>query len=130
MDETIALPSDKAVKIALRTQQIIAHESGVTNMVDPLGGSYFLERLTLDMEEGAYRYFDTIDKMGGMVAAVERVVELDSSELRRDAEARFSVDQMVNGYIAAYESMIAGRRPVEELVADLQPDLSVPSASS
>jgi methylmalonyl-CoA mutase, N-terminal domain len=72
LDEALALPTAEAATLALRTQQIIAHESGVTNMVDPLGGSYFLERLTLDLEEGAYRYFDIIDRMGGMVAAVEQ----------------------------------------------------------
>ncbi|HYN06860.1 MAG TPA: methylmalonyl-CoA mutase family protein [Vicinamibacterales bacterium] len=72
LDEALSLPTAEAATLALRTQQIIAHESGVTNVVDPLGGSYFLERLTLDMEEGALRYFDTIDRMGGMVEAVER----------------------------------------------------------
>jgi methylmalonyl-CoA mutase N-terminal domain/subunit len=72
LDEALALPTAEAATLALRTQQVIAHESGVTNVVDPLGGSYFLERLTLDMEEGCYRYFDTIDRMGGMVAAVEQ----------------------------------------------------------
>ncbi len=72
LDEALALPTAEAATLALRTQQIIAHESGVTNVVDPLGGSYFVERLTLDMEEGALRYFDTIDRMGGMVEAVER----------------------------------------------------------
>jgi methylmalonyl-CoA mutase, N-terminal domain len=72
LDEALALPTAEAATLALRTQQIIAHESGVVNVVDPLGGSYFVERLTLDMEEGAYRYFDTIDRMGGMVAAVEQ----------------------------------------------------------
>lgn len=71
LDEALALPTAAAATLALRTQQIIAHESGVTNMVDPLGGSYFMERLTLDMEEGAYKYFDAIDRMGGMVAAIE-----------------------------------------------------------
>ena len=71
LDEALALPTAAAATLALRTQQIIAHESGVTNMVDPLGGSYFVERLTLDMEEGAYKYFDAIDRMGGMVAAIE-----------------------------------------------------------
>ena len=71
LDEAPALPTAEAATLALRTQQIIAHESGVVNMVDPLGGSYFVERLTLDMEEGAYRYFDAIDRMGGMVAAIE-----------------------------------------------------------
>jgi len=72
LDEALALPTAAAATLALRTQQVIAHESGVTNIVDPLGGSYFLERLTLDMEEGAYQYFDTIDRMGGMVSAVEQ----------------------------------------------------------
>ncbi|MEK6629417.1 MAG: methylmalonyl-CoA mutase family protein [Acidobacteriota bacterium] len=72
LDEALALPTAEAATLALRTQQIIAHESGVTNVVDPLGGSYFLERLTLDMEKGAHEYFDTIDRMGGMVEAIER----------------------------------------------------------
>jgi methylmalonyl-CoA mutase N-terminal domain/subunit len=72
LDEALALPTAEAATLALRTQQVIAHESGVTNVVDPLGGSYFLERLTLDMERGTYDYFDTIDRMGGMVAAVEK----------------------------------------------------------
>ena len=71
LDEALALPTAEAATLALRTQQIIAHESGVTNMVDPLGGSYFVEKLTLDMEEGCYKYFDAIDRMGGMVAAIE-----------------------------------------------------------
>jgi methylmalonyl-CoA mutase, N-terminal domain len=72
LDETLALPTEEAVTIALRTQQIIAHESGVTNTVDPLAGSYFVERLTKDMEEAAYAYFEKLDAMGGMVAAIER----------------------------------------------------------
>ena len=72
LDEALALPTAEAATLALRTQQIIAHESGVVNMVDPLGGSYFVERLTLDMEEGTYKYFDAIDRMGGMVAAIEK----------------------------------------------------------
>ncbi len=71
LDEALALPTAEAATLALRTQQVIAYESGVTNMVDPLGGSYFVEKLTLDMEEGAYKYFDAIDRMGGMVAAIE-----------------------------------------------------------
>jgi len=71
-DEALALPTEEAVRIALRTQQIIAYESGVANTVDPLGGSYFVERLTLDMENGAFNYFDKLDAMGGMVAAIEK----------------------------------------------------------
>jgi methylmalonyl-CoA mutase N-terminal domain/subunit len=72
LDEALALPTAEAATLALRTQQIIAHESGVTNTVDPLGGSYFVERLTLDMERGAREYFDIIDRLGGMVEAIEQ----------------------------------------------------------
>jgi methylmalonyl-CoA mutase N-terminal domain/subunit len=72
LDEALALPTAEAATLALRTQQIIAHESGVTNTVDPFGGSYFVERLTLDMERGATEYFETIDRLGGMVAAIEQ----------------------------------------------------------
>ena len=72
LDEALALPTEEAATLALRTQQIIAHESGVTNVVDPLGGSYFIEKLTRDMEDGALAYFEAIDKMGGMVEAIER----------------------------------------------------------
>jgi methylmalonyl-CoA mutase N-terminal domain/subunit len=72
LDEALALPTAAAATLALRTQQVIAHESGVANVVDPLGGSYFVERLTRDMEDGALAYFDAIDRMGGMVEAIER----------------------------------------------------------
>jgi methylmalonyl-CoA mutase N-terminal domain/subunit len=72
LDETLALPTEKAVKIALRTQQIIAHESGVVNAVDPLGGSYYLEWLTNRMESEAKVYFDKLDAMGGMIQAIQR----------------------------------------------------------
>src|SRR3954467_15958943 len=71
-DEALALPTEEAARIALRTQQIIAYESGVTQTVDPLGGSYFLERMTHDMEKGDFDYFDKMDAMGGMVKAIER----------------------------------------------------------
>src|SRR5213076_2604504 len=69
LDEALALPTAAAATLALRTQQIIAFETGVADLVDPLGGSYFLEKLTRDMEEEALAYFDTIDRMGGMVEA-------------------------------------------------------------
>ena len=71
-DEALALPTDRAALIALRTQQIIAEETGVVNTIDPLGGSYFLEALTNKMESGALDYFDKIDAMGGMVEAIEK----------------------------------------------------------
>jgi methylmalonyl-CoA mutase, N-terminal domain len=70
-DEALALPTEDAARIALRTQQILAHESGVADVIDPLGGSYFVERSTLDMEQGACRYFEKLDAMGGMVRAIE-----------------------------------------------------------
>jgi methylmalonyl-CoA mutase N-terminal domain/subunit len=88
LDEALALPTAEAATLALRTQQIIAHESGVTNVVDPLGGSYFLERLTLDMERGAHEYFDIIDRMGGMVEAIE-----EGFPQREVAEASYKFQQ-------------------------------------
>jgi methylmalonyl-CoA mutase, N-terminal domain len=71
-DEALALPTEEAVRLALRTQQVIAHESGVVNTVDPLGGSYFVEQLTDEMERAAYEYFARIDELGGMVEAIRQ----------------------------------------------------------
>ena len=71
MDEALALPSDKAVRIALRTQQVIAYESGVTDSIDPLGGSYLVEHLTGTIEKQSEAYIKKIDGMGGMVRAIE-----------------------------------------------------------
>jgi methylmalonyl-CoA mutase, N-terminal domain len=71
-DEALALPTEDAVRIALRTQQVIAHETGVVNTVDPLGGSYYLEHLTSELERQAYDYFRRIDELGGVVAAIEQ----------------------------------------------------------
>jgi methylmalonyl-CoA mutase, N-terminal domain len=71
-DEALALPTEEAVRVALRTQQIIALESGATSTADPLGGSWFVEKLTDEMEEAAYRYFARIDELGGMVEAIRR----------------------------------------------------------
>ena len=88
LDEALALPTEEAATLALRTQQIIAHESGVADVVDPLGGSYFVERLTLDMERGAREYFDTIDRMGGMVEAIE-----EGFPQREIAEASYRFQQ-------------------------------------
>ena len=72
LDEALALPTEEAATLALRTQQVLAYESGLTKIVDPLGGSYFVEALTREMEEGSLAYFDQIDRMGGMVEAIER----------------------------------------------------------
>jgi methylmalonyl-CoA mutase N-terminal domain/subunit len=71
MDEVLALPTDKAARLALRTQQLIAYETGAANTIDPLGGSYFVEELTTKMERGCFDYFRRIDALGGMVEAIE-----------------------------------------------------------
>ena len=111
LDEALALPTAEAATLALRTQQIIAHESGVANVVDPLGGSYFLERLTLDLERGALDYFDKIDAMGGMVPAIERGYpqrEIAESAYRfqQAVERKERVIVGVNDYVAAEEEPI------------------------
>jgi len=108
LDEALALPTAEAATLALRTQQVIAHESGVTNMVDPLGGSYFVEKLTLDMEEGCYKYFDAIDRMGGMVAAVEqgypqREIAESSYQFQKAVEKKEKLIVGVNAYVEENE---------------------------
>jgi methylmalonyl-CoA mutase N-terminal domain/subunit len=103
MDEVLALPSDKAVRIALRTQQLIAHESGITNTIDPLGGSYFVEYLTDLMEEEAYKYFDKIEKLGGVIAGIEkgffqREIANSAYKYQRDIEKKERIVVGVNEY--------------------------------
>ncbi len=90
-DEALALPTEEAVTIALRTQQVIAHETGVTNTVDPLGGSYFVEALTDEMERRCYEYFAKIDELGGMVDAVKR-----NYPQREIADAAFTLQQEID----------------------------------
>jgi methylmalonyl-CoA mutase, N-terminal domain len=90
-DEALALPTEEAVRIALRTQQIIAEETGVTNTIDPLGGAYFVEALTDRMEELAYEYFHKIDQLGGMVEAVKR-----GYPQREIADAAFELQQEID----------------------------------
>jgi methylmalonyl-CoA mutase, N-terminal domain len=90
-DEALALPTEDAVNIALRTQQVIAHETGVTNTIDPLGGSYFVEALTDRMEEAAYGYFAKIDELGGMVEAIKQ-----NYPQREIADASFRFQQEVD----------------------------------
>jgi methylmalonyl-CoA mutase, N-terminal domain len=89
-DEALALPTEEAVRVALRTQQILAHETGVTNTIDPLGGSYFVEALTDRMEEAAYAYFAKIDELGGMVEAIKQ-----NYPQREIAEASFRLQEEI-----------------------------------
>jgi methylmalonyl-CoA mutase, N-terminal domain len=117
LDEALALPTAEAATLALRTQQILAHESGVTNVVDPLGGSYFVEKLTRDLEEEALAYFDTIDRMGGMVEAIERgypqkEVAESAYRFQQAVEAREKIIVGVNGHVAENEP------PIEILYID------------
>src|SRR5579863_789809 len=103
-DEALALPTEEAARIALRTQQIIAYESGVTQTVDPLGGSYFLENLTLQMENGAFNYFDKLDAMGGMVAAIEKgypqkEIAEASYQFQRATEAKEKITVGANEFV-------------------------------
>jgi methylmalonyl-CoA mutase N-terminal domain/subunit len=111
LDEALALPTAEAATLALRTQQIIAYETGVTGTVDPLGGSYFIEKLTSELEEEALAYFDAIDRMGGMVEAIERGYpqkEIAESAYRfqQAIEQREQIIVGVNDFVASDEEPI------------------------
>src|ERR1043166_325840 len=117
LDEALALPTAEAATLALRTRQIIAHESGVANVVDPLGGSYFVEKLTKEMEDGALAYFDQIDRMGGMVEAVEsgfpqKEIAESAYRFQQAVERREKVIVGVNDFVQEDEP------PIEILYID------------
>ncbi len=116
-DEALALPSEDAVRLALRTQQVIAHETGVTNTIDPLGGSYFVEALTDRMEEAANAYFVKIEEMGGMVAAIER-----SFPQREIADAAYQyqreIDEKSRSIIGVNEFQLDDEEQIETLKVD------------
>jgi methylmalonyl-CoA mutase N-terminal domain/subunit len=117
LDEVLALPSDFTVNIALRTQQILADETGVINTIDPLAGSYFIEALTSEMEEKAWDYIERIDKMGGMLAAIDRgfpQIEISNSayHFQQQIERGEKVMVGVNKYVTGEEA------PVELLKID------------
>jgi methylmalonyl-CoA mutase N-terminal domain/subunit len=128
-DEALALPTAEAARIALRTQQIIAYESGVANTIDPLAGSYFVERMTLDMEQGAFTYFDKLDALGGMVKAIEKgfpqkEVAEASYQYQRAAEAREKITVGANEFVVEeqppqtlYIGEEVARRQTEKLKA-------------
>jgi len=116
LDEAWALPTEFAATIALRTQQIIAHETGVTNTVDPLGGSYFVETLTNEVERGAWDHIERIDAMGGMVAAIER-----GYPQREIAEASYRYQMAVEKkekIIVGVNDFISEEKPLEILQID------------
>ena len=104
MDEALALPSDKAVRLAVRTQQVLLHETGVANTVDPLGGSYFLEKLTDDMEKEARAYFERIEEIGGVIPALEtgyfqKEIADASARFQREVESGERTIVGVNDFI-------------------------------
>jgi methylmalonyl-CoA mutase N-terminal domain/subunit len=117
MDETLALPSEHAVTLALRTQQVLAYETGVTNTVDPLGGSYFVEAMTRQMQQEARRYFDRIEAKGGMIPAIEagffrREIADAAFVYQREVDAKHKLIVGVNAFQEADE------KPLETLVID------------
>src|SRR3954468_14010824 len=124
LDEALALPTAEAATLALRTQQVIAHESGVVNIVDPLGGSYFIEKLTLDMEREARTYFDIIDRMGGMVEAVEqgfpqKEIAEASYRFQQSVEQRDKIIVGVNDFVQRDETPLSILY-IDESTADRQ----------
>jgi methylmalonyl-CoA mutase N-terminal domain/subunit len=117
MDETLALPSEHAVTLALRTQQVLAYETGVTNTVDPLGGSFFIEALTEKMKQDAHTYFDSIEEKGGMITALEagffrREIADAAFAYQRDVDEKKKLIVGVNAFVEADE------KPIETLVID------------
>ena len=110
MDETLSLPTEKAAEIALRTQQLIAHETGVTNVVDPLGGSWYVESLTDKIEEEAEEYFKEIDELGGVIPAIEkgyfqREIAKSASEYQKKIDEGSLIHVGVNKYIKDNEEL-------------------------
>ena len=117
LDEAWALPTESAVTLALRTQQVIAHESGVINTVDPLGGSYFMEKLTLETERACYEYFDKIDALGGMVAAIEK--GFPQREIHEAAYAyQRQLERKEKLIVGMNEFVTEEKRPIDILVID------------
>src|ERR1700752_3034861 len=119
LDEALALPSEMAARIALRTQQIIAHESGVADVVDAIGGSYAIEELTTRLEEEAQAYLQHIEAMGGMLRAIEQgyvqqEIQRSAYEYQRSVERHQTVVVGVNDYVMAEE------RPIELTRIDQQ----------
>jgi methylmalonyl-CoA mutase N-terminal domain/subunit len=127
MDETLALPSEKAVKIALRTQQVLAYETGVVNAADPLGGSYYIEALTNKLEEAAEQYFAKIDAFGGVIPAIEagffqREIADASYRYQRELERREKTIVGVNEFVDANETIEIPILRISPEVEQLQRD--------
>ena len=121
MDETLALPSEKAAEIALRSQQIIAYESGVTNTADPLGGSWFIESLTDQLEKEAYEYFDKIESQGGVVEAIENsYFQREISQASSDYQAK--VDKKER-YIVGVNSFVKEKEEIDIPILEIRSEV-------
>tara|TARA_B100000959_G_C14762299_1_gene533882 strand:- start:91 stop:840 length:750 start_codon:yes stop_codon:yes gene_type:complete len=125
MDETLALPSQKAAEIALRTQQLIAYETGVANVVDPLGGSWYVEELTNKMEAGANKYFQKIDEIGGVIQGIEsgyfqREIAGSASDYQNFVDSKKKIVVGVNGFIQQNENMEIPILEIRKEVVDEQ----------
>jgi methylmalonyl-CoA mutase N-terminal domain/subunit len=123
MDETLALPSEKAVKIALRTQQIIAYETGVPNTIDPLAGSFFIESLTTKMEQEAEQYFEKVDALGGVIPAIEagffqREIADAAYRYQRELDRKDKIIVGVNEFVEEEES-------IEIPILEISPDVEI-----
>ncbi len=110
MDEALCLPTEDAVRIALRTQQVLAHETGVANTIDPLAGSYYVEALTNEMEEEAYKYFDKVESLGGVLAAIEkgffqREIANSAYRYQKEIEEKRRIIVGVNEYVLEGEEI-------------------------
>ncbi|MFC1561638.1 methylmalonyl-CoA mutase [candidate division KSB1 bacterium] len=127
MDETLALPTEKSALIALRTQQIIAHESGIPNSIDPLAGSYFVESLTNKMEKGAEDYFRQIESIGGVVSGIEsgwffREIARSASRYQNEIDNKERIIVGVNGYVLEDEKTDIPILKIDQKVQDEQID--------
>ena len=125
MDETLALPSEKAAEIALRTQQVLAYETGVANVVDPLGGSWYIEELTNNMENSVYDYFDKIDSQGGVISCIEngflqKEIADASSDYNKKIESQDRIVVGVNDYVKEDEKIDIPILKISKTVEDKQ----------
>jgi methylmalonyl-CoA mutase N-terminal domain/subunit len=123
MDETLALPSEHAATLALRTQQVLAHETGVTNTVDPLGGSYFVETFTQQMKDEAHAYFRAIEEQDGMIAAI------DNGYFRRQiADAAFAQQKAIDSCDKLIVGVNAFEQPDDQPLPIMEVDSEIESA--
>jgi methylmalonyl-CoA mutase, N-terminal domain len=123
MDEVLALPTERAAQIALRTQQVLAHETGVANTIDPLAGSYFIEQLTDEMERGAQRYFDRIDEQGGVLRCIENgFFQREIADAAFEFERRLEANERIIVGVNAYKDGEGGDLPTLRIGPETEQD--------